>query len=84
MGGVPPQQSPQITHPPTQPLIPLNKIPPLPEGRFENVFCNLTTTRIWLTERDLLVEGRQINLWALHESVFLRNGYETVRLTLIP
>jgi len=85
IGSAPPQQSPQITHPPTQPLNPLHKIPPLPEDRFKSVFSQFTAaTRIRLTERDLLVEGRQANLWALHKAVFMRNGYEAVRLTLIP
>ncbi|KAH9958569.1 hypothetical protein BC827DRAFT_554734 [Russula dissimulans] len=38
-------------------------------------------TRIRLTDRDLMLEGRQINLWALHRMVFLRNGYEAVTAT---
>jgi len=61
----------------------LHKIPPLSEVWFKNALSHyIVATGIGLTERDLTLEGRQINLWALHESVFLRNGYETVRPTL--
>jgi len=81
MPGAPPQQSPQITHPPSQqPIIP-HKLPPLAEERFKAVFMQFTNaTGIRLTERDLLIEGRPINLWALHKAVFLRNGFDSVRL----
>lgn len=86
MPGAPPQQSPQITHPhpPSQQPILSHKLPPLQEERFKAVFtqfCAATGTR--LTERDLLVEGRQINLWALHKAVYLRNGFDSVRLGLV-
>jgi hypothetical protein len=81
MAGAPPQQSPQITHPPSQQTILPHKIPPLPEARFKSVFIQFTAaTGIRLTESDLTIEGRPINLWALHKAVFLRNGFETVCL----
>ncbi|KAH9958561.1 hypothetical protein BC827DRAFT_1269411 [Russula dissimulans] len=54
-------------------------IRPLPENRFKNdlkQFTAATGTR--LSERDLVIEGRQINLWDLHKAVFLRNGYEAL------
>ena len=35
---------------------------------------------IRLNERDLVIEGRPINLWALHRTVFMRNGFDSVRL----
>ena len=37
-----------------------------------------------LTERDLVIEGQPVNLWALHKAVFTRNGFESVRLAMIP
>ena len=84
MPGAPPQQSPQITHPPPQqPVLP-HKLPPLPEERFKGVFMQFTAaTGIRPTERDLHIEGRPINLWALHKAVFLRNGFDSVRLGMV-
>ncbi|KAI9512951.1 hypothetical protein F5148DRAFT_560177 [Russula earlei] len=74
--GAPPQQSPQI---PSQLPIQPNKIPPLTEDRFKAVFLQYrATTGIRLSERDLMIEGRQINIWALHKAVFLRNGFDSV------
>jgi hypothetical protein len=81
MSGAPPQQSPQIAHPPSQQSILPHKLPPLPEERFKGVFLQFTAASgIRLTESDLTIEGRPINLWALHKAVFLRNGFETVCL----
>jgi hypothetical protein len=37
-----------------------------------------------LTERDLAIEGRPVNLWALHRAVFVLNGFESVRLGTTP
>jgi hypothetical protein len=81
IAGAPPQQSPQVTHPPSQqPILP-HKIPPLPEDRFKLVFMQFTAaTGLRITERDLFIEGRPTNLWALHKAVFLRNGFDSVRL----
>jgi hypothetical protein len=36
-------------------------------------------TGIKPTERDLQIEGRPVNLWALHRAVFLRGGFDAVR-----
>jgi hypothetical protein len=84
MAGATPQQSPQIAHPPSQqPILP-HKIPPLPEERFKNVFLQYTAaTGLRVSERDLVIEGRQITLWALHKAVFSRNGFDSVRLEMI-
>jgi hypothetical protein len=80
INGAPPQQSPQITHPPSQPIQP-NKLPPLSEERFKIHFIQFTRSKgIRFNERDLVIEGRQINLWVLHRTVFLRNGFDSVRL----
>lgn len=43
----------------------------------------IAATGIMLSERDLVIDGRQINLWALHKLVFLRNGFESVRFIII-
>lgn len=80
----PPQQSPQIAQPPSQPPVQPHRIPPLSEERFKSVFIQYTSaTGLRLNERDLIVEGRQINLWVLHKAVFHRNGFESVRLITI-
>jgi hypothetical protein len=74
---MPPQRS---TPTPLQNSVP-RKIPPLPEDRFKNVFMQFTAaTGIRISERDLIVEGRQINLWALHRTVFMQSGFDSVRL----
>ena len=74
------QQSSQITHPPTQQPIQPNKPPVLSEDRFKSNFMQFTRSKgIRLTERDLTIDGRHINLWALHRAVFSRNGFESVR-----
>jgi hypothetical protein len=80
----PPQQSPQITHPPSQQPIQTNKLPYLPEDRFKSNFLQFTRSKgIKLAERDLVIDGRSINLWHLHRAVFSLNGFESVRLTII-
>ena len=40
-------------------------------------------TGLRLTNHDLVIEGRPVNLWALHRAVFLRNSFESVRLGMI-
>ena len=81
INGATQQQSPQITHPPSQQPIPLNKLPCLPEDRFKSNFVQFTRSKgIRLNERDLVIDGQPINLWALHKAVFSRNGFESVRL----
>jgi len=60
-------------------------IPPVAKDQFKNLSMQFTAaTGTRLGEHDPVIEGRQINLWDLHKAVFLRNGYEAVRLTLIP
>ena len=84
MSSAPPQQSTQIAQAPSQQPIQPHRIPPLPEDRFKGVFMQFTAaTGLRLTDRDLVIEGRSINLWALHRAVFLRNGFESVRLSMI-
>jgi len=72
----------QIIHSPSQQSFQFYTIPPVPEDLFKDVFTAVTGTR--LSEGDLEIEGRQINVGALHKAVFLRNSYGAVRLTLIP
>ena len=85
MNGAPPQQSPQITHPASQPPIQLNKLPVLSEERFNSNFMQFARSKgIRLTERDLVIDDRRINLWALHRTVFSRNGFDQVRLVMFP
>jgi hypothetical protein len=36
-------------------------------------------TGIRLNERDFFIEGRQVNPWELYRTVFLRNGFDSVR-----
>jgi hypothetical protein len=90
--GAPPQQNilphngavAQMTGAPPQQNLLFHKIPPLPEDRFKGVFQQFTAaTGVRLSERDLIVEGRQINLWALHRAVFLRKGFDSVRPEMI-
>jgi hypothetical protein len=79
----PPQQSPQITPPLSQPVLPY-KLPPMPEEWFKIFFMQFgAATGFRYSERDLIIEGRPINLWALHKAVFLRNGFDAVRLGII-
>ncbi|KAI9512947.1 hypothetical protein F5148DRAFT_559957 [Russula earlei] len=54
----------------------LQKIPPLSEDGFKRTFARFTSTGP--SGCDLIIEGRQINLWALHKAVFLRNGFDSV------
>jgi len=80
MADAPPQQPPQITPPPSQLILPY-KLPPLPEEWFKNLFMQFSAaTGFRDSGRDPIIEGRPINLWALHKAVFLRNGFDAVRL----
>ena len=57
INGAPPQQSPQITHPPSQPPIQPNKLPGLSEDRFNSNFVQFTRSKgIRLSERDLIID----------------------------
>ena len=80
MNGAPP---PQITHPPSQPPIQSNKLPVLSEERFSSNFMQFARSKgIRLSERDLIIDDRRINLWFLHRTVFSRNGFDSVRLMM--
>ena len=84
MNGAPPQQSPQITHPPSQPPIQLNKLPVLSEERFNSNFMQFARSKgIRLSERDLIIDDRRVNLWFLHRTVFSRNGFDSVSLMML-
>jgi len=62
-----------------------HKIPPLPEDRFKGFFMQFAAaTGLRLAERDLIIEGRPVNLWALHRAVFMRNSFESVRFWMTP
>jgi hypothetical protein len=83
INGAPPPQSPQITHPPSQLPIQPNKLPCLSEDRFNSNLMQFTKSKgIRLSERDLVIDDRRINLWALHRAVFSQNGFESVRLMI--
>ena len=59
----------------------INKLPCLPEDRFKSNFVQFCRSKgIRLNERDLVIDGQPINLWALHKAVFSRNGFESVCL----
>ena len=65
----------------SQQPIPLNKTPDMTEDRFKSNFIEFTRSEcIRLNERDVIIDGQPINLWALHKVVFSRNGFESVRL----
>ncbi|KAH9988974.1 hypothetical protein BJV77DRAFT_1018760, partial [Russula vinacea] len=50
------------------------------EDRFKRAFLQFTKSKgiIWPGERDLVINGQAINLWALHREVCARNGFESV------
>ncbi|KAH9958566.1 hypothetical protein BC827DRAFT_554469 [Russula dissimulans] len=69
----------QTIHSPSQWPFRFYTIYPVLEDLFKKDFMRFNaTTGTRLSEHDLEVEGREINLWALHKAVFLRNGYEAV------
>lgn len=39
-----------------------------------------TLTGVRLNEPDFFIDGRQVNPWVLHRTVYLRNGFDSVRL----
>ena len=59
-----------------------NKRPAMSEDRFESAFLQFTRSKgiIRPGERDLVINGQAINIWALHREVCARNGFESVRL----
>lgn len=59
---------------------PNGAVPPLTEERFMDLFMLFShTTGVRLSEQDFNIEGRQVNPWALHRTVFARNGFDSVR-----
>ncbi|KAH9995713.1 hypothetical protein BJV77DRAFT_1066100 [Russula vinacea] len=49
------------------------------EDRFKSDFLQFTRLKgIRLNERDLVIDGRRIDLWALHRAVRAGNGFESV------
>jgi hypothetical protein len=70
-----------LSVPPSQQAIQPNKLPRMSEDQFKSSFLQFTVSKdIRISERDLVIDGRQINLWALHRAVRARNGFESVRL----
>ena len=58
------------------------KLPAMLEDRFKRDFLQFTRSKgiIGPGERDLVINGQAINLWALHREVCARDGFEPVRL----
>jgi hypothetical protein len=66
-----------------QPIRP-NNLTAMSEDRFKSDFIQFTRLKgIRLSERDLVIDGRRISLWALHRAVRTGNGFESVRLQQI-
>ena len=70
-----------LSVPPSQQALPLNTLPSMSEDQFESRFVQFTGSRgIRISECDLVIDGRPINLWALLRAVRAENGFESVRL----
>jgi hypothetical protein len=70
-----------LSVPPSQQALPLNTLPSMSEDQFESRFLQFTGSRgIRISERDLVIDGRPINLCALLRAVRVGNGFEFVRL----
>ena len=59
-----------------------HKLPAMLEDRFKTKFLQFTRFKgiIGPGERDLVINGQAINLWALHREVCARDGFESVCL----
>ena len=59
-----------------------NKLPGMLEDVFKNFFSQFTRSQgiIGPSERDLVINGQAINLWAFHREVCARDGFESVCL----
>ena len=81
---VPPQQSPRSRNSLHNSLwSPINH-PACQRTDLKVTLCSLLDLgAIRLTERDLTIDGRHIDLWALHRAVFSWSGFESVRLIII-
>jgi hypothetical protein len=90
--GTPPVNGPlaQMAARPPPPPSPLpqqhvepRQLPPLTEERFMDLFIQFSrTTGIKLSEQDFVIEGRPVDPWVLHRAVFVRNGFDSVRLQI--
>jgi hypothetical protein len=70
-----------LSVPPSQQPIRPNNLTAMSEDRFKSDFLQFTRLKgIRLNERDLVIDGRRIDLWALHRAVRAGNGSESVRL----
>jgi hypothetical protein len=70
-----------LSVPPSQQPIRPNNLTAMSEDRFKSDFLQFTRLKgIRLNERDLVIDGRRIDLWALHRAVRAGNGFESVRL----
>ena len=70
-----------LSVPSLQQAIQPNELPAMSEDQFKSSFLPFARSKgIRISERDLVIDGRQINLWALNREVFLRHGFESVRL----
>jgi hypothetical protein len=59
-----------------QPIQPSTVFAMAPD-RFQNEFSQFIKS-MQFSERDLVIDGRQINLWALHRAVLSQHGFESV------
>ena len=70
-----------LSVPPSQQALQPNKLPPMSEDQFKSRFSQFTLTwSVKISEHDLVIDGRRIDLWALHRAVGAGNGFESVRL----
>ena len=73
---------PALPQPQPHTIQPTIRMPPGPltEEQFMDAFMMFSNaTGIRLNERDFFIEGRQVNPWELYRTVFLRNGFDSVR-----
>ena len=70
-----------LSVPSSQPALQSNQLPPMSEVQFRSSFSQFTGSKeIRISERDLDIDGRPIDLWALHKAVRAGNGFEFARL----
>jgi hypothetical protein len=73
-----------LTIPPLEQALQFNTLPPMSEDHFKSSFLQFTGSRgIRISERDLVIDSRPIDPWALHRAVHAGNGFESVRLQYI-
>ena len=70
-----------LSVPSSQQAIQPNEVPAMSEDQFKSSFLPFARSKgLRIGERDLVIDGRRINLWALDRAVFLRHGFESVCL----